>query len=475
MKSIGKNAILNVMKTTLSLIFPLITYPYITRVLKIEAIGRYNFASSIINYFILLAGLGIATYGVREGAKYRNSKKACNQFVSEIFSINIYSTIISYLVLGLCLVFIPKFAEYKIEILILSLGIILTTLSVNWIYNIFEDFTFITAITCLAQIISLILMFIFVHEKEDLYSYIVITVLSTNGAGIIMFFHSRKYVNLHFVPCPSRSHMMPILIVFSSTIATSIYINSDTTILGWMVGDYSVGLYSTAAKIYQIVKQVLNAIIAVTIPRFAFYMGFNEDKEIAKLGEKLLNYMIFFCFPAMVGLYELSGDIIEIFAGKDYSGATQPLQFLSIALIFAVFANFFANGILIVYKKEKIVMIATMVSAAINIILNFILIPTYRENAAAFTTLIAELSMFLISFFYARTCIKFKYNIKNIIFTVLGCCIIGVSCSIIKKTIDIQFLRLISAVVISSILYFVAQIIFGNPIIEQILFKMKKW
>ena len=211
--------------------------------------------------------------------------------------------------------FVDKLKSYNIVIGILSLEILLATLSVVWIYNIYEDFGYITFVTFILQFVSIILMLLFVHSADDLYKYVIISVISSSGSGLFMFFHARKYVQLHLVKKPPLKHLKPIMIVFSTTIAATIYISSDTTILGWLTDDYQVGIYGTAAKIYKIVKQVLNAVVAVVIPRFAFYIGTQEKDKILQLGRKLIDYMVAICCPAMVGLFCLSKPIVEEFAG----------------------------------------------------------------------------------------------------------------------------------------------------------------
>lgn len=221
-KSIKLNAVLNVMKTVLSLVFPLITFPYITRVLQVNAIGKYDFSVSVISYFSLIAALGITTYAVREGTKYRGDQEKMNQFASEIFSINLYATIVSYILLFLALMFVDKLKSYNIVIGILSLEILLATLSVVWIYNIYEDFGYITFVTFILQFVSIILMLLFVHSADDLYKYVIISVISSSGSGLFMFFHARKYVQLHLVKKPPLKHLKPIMIVFSTTIAATI-------------------------------------------------------------------------------------------------------------------------------------------------------------------------------------------------------------------------------------------------------------
>ena len=392
-----------------------------------------------------------------------------NQFASEIFSINLYATIVSYILLFLALMFVDKLKSYNIVIGILSLEILLATLSVVWIYNIYEDFGYITFVTFILQFVSIILMLLFVHSADDLYKYVIISVISSSGSGLFMFFHTRKYVQLHLVKKPPLKHLKPIMIVFSTTIAATIYISSDTTILGWLTDDYHVGIYGTAAKIYKIVKQVLNAVVAVVIPRFAFYIGTQEKDKILQLGKKLIDYMVAICCPAMVGLFCLSKPIVEEFAGVSYSAAYVPLQLLSIALIFAVFANFFSNCVLISYKKEKIVMFATILSAVINIVLNFILIPRYQESAAAFTTIIAEVCVCVISAYESRKIIKINCTARNLISTIIGCVGIVICCMLAAKVIENQIYLILVSVIVSGLVYAVVLILMKNTVITDVL------
>jgi len=143
-KSIKVNMILNAIKGLMSIFFPLISFPYVSKVLGVDNIGRYNFANSIISYFILLAGLGINTYAIREGARLREKENEFKQFANEMFSINILSTIISYVLFALLLIIVPKFQCYKTLLIILSLQIIFKTIGIEWIYSIYEDYAYIT-------------------------------------------------------------------------------------------------------------------------------------------------------------------------------------------------------------------------------------------------------------------------------------------------------------------------------------------
>ena len=155
-RSLGINAFLNSLRSVLNLLFPLITFPYVSRILSVNGMGIYNFSNTYVNYFILIAGLGIATYAVREGAKYRDNKGLISKFASQVFTINIYSTIIAYILLLGSLVIFKNLHNYVSCILIFGLLIIFTTVGTEWIYTIYEDSSYITIRSILFKILSIV-------------------------------------------------------------------------------------------------------------------------------------------------------------------------------------------------------------------------------------------------------------------------------------------------------------------------------
>ncbi|MBT9094481.1 oligosaccharide flippase family protein, partial [Lactobacillus delbrueckii subsp. bulgaricus] len=161
-KSLGLNAALNGFRSVLNIIFPIITFPYISRVLTVGEIGKYNWSNSFVSYFLLIAGLGVSTYAIREGAKFRNDRKTLSDFASQVFSINILSTLASYVLLLLCVLIFSKIHAYAICVFIFSIQIIFTTLGTEWIYSIFEEYAYITIRSILFKILSIVLLFIFV-------------------------------------------------------------------------------------------------------------------------------------------------------------------------------------------------------------------------------------------------------------------------------------------------------------------------
>lgn len=474
-KTIQKNTILNTIRVIATAIFPLITYPYATRILGVNNIGKVQFGLSIVSYFSLIAALGVKTYGSREGAYVRNNRKRFSELASEIFTLNVFSTIASYILLAITLVFVEQLSSYRLLILIQSIVIIFTTVSVEWIYTAEEDFLYITLREIAVQIISLILLFTLVKTESDYYIYAAINVIATAGVGIFNFLHVRSYCNLHLVFTKHlRTHVKPLLMLFASTIAIQIYINSDITMLGLINGDTSVGLYSIPVKVYSIIKNLLNAVIAVSLPRLAFYVSTKKQDQYNNLSTKIIQLAIILSLPAITLISLLSTNIIHIIAGKEYIAGAPSLTILAFALIFAIIANFFGNAVLVSWKREKGFLIATVAGATINIILNLILLPLFSQNGAAITTLIAEAAVALICITLSRDLRQIHGLTHTILQSILGCLLIYVVYFFIHQLNLSYFVELASTGLVGGLSYLIILGVCKNPIFTSFLHQVMK-
>lgn len=477
-KSLGINAFLNSLRSILNILFPIITFPYVSRVLQVKGIGIYNFSNSIVSYFSLIAALGISTYAVREGAKIRDNIHEISQFASEIFTINIFSTLISYILLFLCLFAFSKLHNYAACILIFSLQIFFTTIGTEWIYQIYEDYGYITLRSIIFQILSLVLLFIFVRGPQDYLKYAVITIFSAVGANIFNFIHARQFCRIRVVwHFNWRVHLTPILIIFGANIANMIYVNSDITLLGLMKSNYIVGLYSVSSKIYQIVKTLIAALLMVTIPRLAMLFGKNRLKEYKSILFSLTNTLVLIALPASVGLVMLSKEIVLLISGKEYLRATNSLAILSLAYIFSILAWILTDCVLIPSKREKYVLRSMGSSAILNVLLNIILIPPMNEDAAALSTVLAEMCMFIVNYHYAKDLVSDIFTsrkfFKNLMDSFVGCIGIVIVCLLCRWGWDSTIMMTISSIVLSIAMYGAILVLMNNAIIFSWLKKVK--
>ncbi len=412
-KSLLSNSFLYAIKTICSMLFPLITFPYISRVLLDTGVGIFNFSVSFVSYFQLLASLGIYTYGVRECAKIRDNGEQLRSVSSELFTINIISAIVAMVALMLCML-IPAIQNYRVIIAIMAISIPLNAMGMEWIFSACEEYFYITVRYIVFQVASIILMFLVVKTAEDVWKYAAINIFATQGANIINFILIMKNVRVKLTLKKSMlSHIKPIMILFASAIAAQIYVNSDVLILGLIKGDSEVGIYSAASKVYNLVRGLFSAVIAVVTPRLIFNKNNRSHEEFKSFLYSITDIFIALLVPAACGVFLLSNDIVLLLSGEAFEAATAPLCILSVSLFFSCFGAFFASTVLLICFKEHVMLIATIVGAIVNLVLNFFIIPYLGYTGAAFTTLISEIAAFYIQFLYSKKLSGIKITSKN--------------------------------------------------------------
>lgn len=474
-KSLKLNMVLNAIRSLLGVIFPIITFPYVSRVLGVENIGRYNYSSSIISYFLLLSELGITKYAIREGSAVREDKESLNQFSSEMFTINVLTATFSYILFVLWFFLFPGIREYGVLLGILSFQIALKTVGVEWVYSIFEDYLYITVRTIAFQILSLVLLFCLVHSREDLNIYAVITVVAGAGSNIINFLHSRKKVRIRLTRTIDwKRHMRPILVLFATTLTVSIYLNSDVTILGILCGDRTVGIYSVSVKVYSTVKNILASVLAVSIPRLSAQVGTSRMEEFRNTANDIYRTLITWVLPTVTGIILLAKPIVLLVSGSEYIEAASSLSILAAALLLCMPASFWGNCVLLPMHRENTLFKVSLVSAALNVVLNFILIPACRENAAAFTTLLAEGCTLLGSMIQGRKISGIQGESRTYFKAALGCAAIIAVHFFTKRMFTGSLIYVCMTVILSITAYALSEILLKNEVVIDLFNKVRK-
>ncbi len=475
-RSLQTNALLNAIKTALSILFPLITYPYAFRILHAENIGKVNNAASIESYFALVAALGFSTYAIREGAKIRENPQQFKTFASDIFTLSVCATVFSLIAEIICLLSIPYLSDYKWLILLQSLTIIFSTIGMDWINSVYEDYLFITVRTIIANIISIICLFIFVRKAEDYYIYAALTVLTQGIICISNVAYCKKYVKVSFsLSKRIKVHLMPILTLFANNIALSIYVNSDITMLGWYAGDYYVGVYSLAVKIYTVIKNMLSAIYSVTIPRLSFYIGEQNINKVKSTYSDICAQVILVLLPASSGLCCISREVVSIMGGAEYADSVLTLRILSLSLIGAILGGLVTFCLNIPLGKEKINVEATSLSALINILLNIVLIPLLKQNGAALTTLISEFFVFfycLLRFKGISEFVEMRKVLINGGHAFLGVLSTALISFLIHSIVGYEFFSMVLIIGLSIICYAMELLLLKNSFFIEIMSKI---
>ena len=479
-KSIKVNAILNAIRQCIAILYGMFTIPYVSRILGSDGYGKINFSMSLVNYFILFAGLGISTYAVREGARLRDDYKALQRFINEIFSINIISSILSLAILFLLCINVKKLDSYGDIILILAIQIIFITLGTDWINVIFEDYLYTTIRIIIVYFVSFFILVAFVKRSEDYLMYAVVVASNKIISNIInMFYIRRRYVrpkitiHTHF-----KTHIIPLLVLFFNALTISIYVDSDKTMLSIFISDSITGIYSVAVNIYVVIKTLVNAMTGVALPRLSKYLGENDTKSYNTLLSKMFHALLMIVLPCSLGLFFLSEKIILILSGNGFISGATSLKILAISLIFGTLSYCVVYAVLIPHKMEGKCFVASITSAVVNVILNFILIPIFSLNGAAVTTLISEIVVVAMNFFFAKKIVNISFlfdGLKSLIFSNI---VVVLICLLVDYYIANVYWCIGVSLVLCFIVYFLLLFLFKDkvayPIMHNILRKYKK-
>lgn len=412
MSSLKGNIILNYINTISGLIFPIITFPYAARVLMPEGIGLVNFQNSIIGYIVLLTSLGIPLYGVREIAQCRSDIELRDRVTVEILILSISLCLLGYIVVWLLGTYVPRIHEEATLFYILSLTIIFTGIGAQWFYQGIEDFFFITVRGLVVRILFAACLFIFVRHKDDLLIYGILIVGSTVGNYLVNFIHLRKFLHLTIIKWNQLDiarHIKPAFRIFLLNVVISIYIRLNIIMLGFMVDDHSVGLFTAGMKLTHLVTVVVTSLGTVMLPRCSHLISENKFDEFNTVITKSYHLLMFSAIPLTVGIIFLARPITECFCGSDFIGAIPVVIYTAPTIVFIGLTNIIGIQILYPYGKENLVIISTLVAAAVNVILNILLIPPLGATGAAISTLISEFSVLVAQVRLGKAMIPFSY------------------------------------------------------------------
>ena len=350
---IKENFIFNTMSTFFIAFFPILTIPYVARVLGPDGFGKVSFASSIVNFFVILASLGIPAYGLREIARVRNEQKKLNEVYSELFLLNFISTIF-FSVLYLILILFTNKLTSDLELFILmGFTLFLNIFQIYWLFQGLENYKFIAISNFFVYLISIVLIYLFVKSENDYILYGIILTLPFLLLSIFFMLRSRKYVKLRFTKNISIFHLKATFWLYFLTFITNIYVYFDRAILGFLAGDTAVGLYTIPNQLVKFATLLVTSLGAVLIPRFSYYFKNNHITQFNQMAHFSLNFIYLLSLPAVTGVFLLAPEIIILFSGQQYVDSIILLQIMVPVIVFIGITNFIGNQILIPCGEER--------------------------------------------------------------------------------------------------------------------------
>lgn len=402
-KSIKSNYIFNLLNSISQLLFPLITFPYASRIMMADGIGQVQFFASIISYISLFTCLGIPMYAIREVAKVRSDMKQMSTTTIEILLLHAMLTILGYVAVAIICMTVSDVQTDIPLFLILSATIFFTAIGCEWFYQGIEDFKYVAIRGLIVKIISVALLFIFVKTKEDILWYGAYTVFGILGGNIFNFLRLRKYVDRKIVDIhdlhPLR-HLKPAIHIFVFNVITSIYLQLNTVLLGFLKDVAAVGYFTAATKLMYMTMSVSNSLGSVMMPRASNLIAENKMNEFKSVVQKSYDFIIAISIPLTIGLIFTSKSAVLLLSGNDFYPAILASQIVAINIISIGISGVMGMQILYPMGKINIVILCTFLGAIINVIVNVLLIPHYGHygTAVAFATteLVVTVSMFLI-------------------------------------------------------------------------------
>lgn len=391
-ESIKLNMVMHFILTISNTVFPLITYSYVARVLSPRGTGQVAFVDSVVAYFLLLATSGIPSYGKREVAKNRDNREQFLHFVQELFIINICTTIVAYCALWLTVLFVPKLHGYSMLFFIMGAQVVLKCFGMEWLYAGIEKYTYITIRTLIFKTISVVLTFILIHGPSDILWYGVIHVFTSSASYICNFFNLRKYISFRKKSrYKLKKHIKPIFVLFSASLAITIYSNMDISMLGFFSTEFEVGLYSAAAKIKVLIITLSATVAAVLSSRMAYCFEKKEYTRIVGLLQKSLRISLLTTLPLGTYVFVFSRNVLEFVGGTDYISAEYTLKVLMLCVLALIATNLCGEQLLIPMGREKQYAQSVLIGLFINLGLNYTLIPIMGALGAAIGTLTTEI------------------------------------------------------------------------------------
>lgn len=427
-QSVKVNYILNLINTGTQMLFPLITFPYVCRVIEADGIGQINFFQSIISYISLFTCLGIPMYAIREIARDRSDVVQMNRTAMEILLLHSMLTLVGYAIVAILCLTVPQIQVNIPLFLILSLTIFFTAIGCEWFYQGIEDFKYITIRGLIIKTVSVVLLFIFVKSKTDLLYYGCYTVFGVLGGNIFNFFRLRKYIhreNIIFSELHIKRHVKPVLKVFSFSVVTSIYLQLNTVLLGFLKNALAVGYFAAATKVMQMLLTMSACLGSVMMPRASHLIAENKEDEFNRLIQKSYDFTLAIALPMTIGLIFCAPSLITALCGVKFEHSILPSQIIAPIILMVAISNVFGIQVLFPKGKINIVTLCCGIGAVVDLILNLCLIPFFSYIGTSIAYLGAEVATTVSMYFIGRRYIPIIYFKKSHLTYALGCIVMA--------------------------------------------------
>jgi O-antigen/teichoic acid export membrane protein len=470
--STKRNFAFNFILTGSNLLFPLLTFPYLSRILGAEGLGICNFIMSYGQNFIIISALGIPVYGIREIAKVGNDKAKRSKLFFELLSIHFIFTLF-LLAFYIASVFtFADFSNYRELALLGGTLILFNVFSIEWLFTGINNFKYITIRSLFIRCFSVAAIFLFVRTKDDFNIYFLILVCTAFCTAFVNVMYARAFISRvrNFSSKGIYTHVKPMFVLGIYMVLTNIYSVLPTTLLGFLSTKLAVGYFYGANKIIRMVISVFTSLVTVMVPRLNQVLEEKGKNEYILLINKSLNIVITFGIPITFLVFLLARPVVMFLAGENFINSIVLIQIMAPVILIVAFAQVFVLLVLSVNRKDNYMVLLSIIGMAISLIINLIFIPSFAEKATAISQLAAELLVTIVSFLLARKVLDFVFPVKKLLLNLVLVIPFYVITYFSYKFLDNNFLVMaISGIVCGMYFLFYQLFIIKDQFIHELL------
>lgn len=472
-KKVIKNYLYNLGYQVLIILLPLVTTPYVSRVLGAKGIGTYGYTNSITQYFILFGCIGLNLYGQREIAYYQNDIQKRSKVFFELLLLRIITVSISIILYYFTFCQNPTYGYiFSIQII----DVVASMFDISWLYQGMEDFKKIVLRNTLVKICGLIIIFMFVKSSADLPIYVLSYSATLLLGNLSMWMYLPKFVKkVRLKYLNIQKHLRPTIVLFLPQIATSIYTMLDKTMIGALTNNTAeVGYYEQSQKIIRMAMTIATSLGTVMLPRVANLFKEGKLDEVKESMYTSFQFISFLTFPLCFGLIGISKGFVPWFFGEGYGKVVYNLMIISPIIIIIGYSNVIGTQFLLPTGRQKEYTLSVCTGTVVNLCCNFLLIPMLLSYGAAIATVIAELSVTLVQVIATRNTFSYRYIFKLVYKYIIAAVLMLVVLLFLSNIMPVGILYTVIQMTAGCFVYFIVLIVLKDSSVYTVLKKIKK-
>ena len=426
MADLKKNFFYSALLTLANYVFPLITYPYVSRVLGVSNIGICNFVDGVVDYFILFSMMGISVVGVREIAASKGERKGLDRTFSSLLSLNAATSLVAAVALGVSIFLVPKLYAYKELMGIGVIRLLSNFLCIEWLFKGLENFRYITLRSVAIRSLYVVAVFVFVRKPEDYGIYYLLLCLTILANAAVNLFYSRRFVSFTRKGLSFRALAGPFFMIGLYTIMTSMYTTFNMIFLGFVSTPEQAGFYGSATKIFGMIIALFTAFTAVMLPRMSAVLSEGREEEFKGIVQKVLRVLFCLGVPLILLMEAEAPDIIRIISGEGYEGAIVPIRIIAPLVLVIGMEQVLVLQTMMPKKYDREVLVNSVLGASAGVLLNILLVRRLEAVGSSIVWLCSELVVLAGAIWVVSRRAQIRFPLRNLLVEVGKYLLLGI-------------------------------------------------